>query len=255
MDIKKKRDHHYGWINYISAVLAERIVFNSSYHKQSFLYSLPGFIRMFPKFRSSISLEVIRQKSCVLPIGIDFQESKNDISNRPIFIWNHRWEYDKNPKEFFKTLFQLSSEGIDFGLIVVGKEYKNCPSIFIEAKKTLMAHIIHWGWVESRTKYLELLRQSNMLLVTSFQDFFGISIVEAIANGCYPILPNRLSYPEHIPQDLYNLSLYDNSESMMKLLHKVISQKLYLNTLELEDYTKKYQWKALILGYEQLFKG
>lgn len=255
IDIKKERDHHYGWINYISALLAEGIVFNSNYHMRSFLNSLPGFINMFPKFESTITLEEVEEKSYVLPIGIDIPETLLTTNNRPTFIWNHRWEYDKNPEAFFKALFQLSAMEIDFGLIVVGRDYKNCPSIFKEAKKVLESNIIHWGWVDSRAEYLKLLNQSNILLITSFQDFFGISIVEAIAHGCYPILPNRLSYPEHISEDMHDQSLYDNSASMMNLLQEVISKKLFLNTMEWEKYIQKYRWQKLLNEYEKIFEA
>ncbi|MFP4322552.1 MAG: hypothetical protein ACLFTK_08875 [Anaerolineales bacterium] len=34
---------------------------------------------------------------------------------------------------------------------------------------------------------------------TAYQDFFGISTVEAIYCGCYPLLVKRLNYPALIP--------------------------------------------------------
>ncbi len=34
--------------------------------------------------------------------------------------WNHRWEHDKNPKEFFDTLKFLHDKREDFEVVVLG---------------------------------------------------------------------------------------------------------------------------------------
>jgi len=48
------------------------------------------------------------------------------------------------------------------------------------------------------------------LPITSNQDFFGGSVVEAIYCGAYPILPRRLTYPELLPKEYYDNHIYDN---------------------------------------------
>jgi len=47
-DVAKNRDHHYGFINFTSALIANTVCFNSQYHKDSFLGELPRFLNMFP---------------------------------------------------------------------------------------------------------------------------------------------------------------------------------------------------------------
>lgn len=50
--------------------------------------------------------------------------------DRPISIlWSHRWEHDKNPEQFFDTLFQLDHMGIDFRLHVIGEQFTDVPGI------------------------------------------------------------------------------------------------------------------------------
>jgi hypothetical protein len=39
-DIAQKRDKHYGFINYVSALAADVVLFNSRYHQESFLATL-----------------------------------------------------------------------------------------------------------------------------------------------------------------------------------------------------------------------
>jgi glycosyltransferase involved in cell wall biosynthesis len=41
----------------------------------------------------------------------------------PVILWNHRWEHDKNPELFFRTLFRLKEEGARFKLIAAGEKF------------------------------------------------------------------------------------------------------------------------------------
>ena len=111
----------------------------------------------------------------------------------PLILWNHRWEYDKNPEEFFRALFALQEQGIEFELAVLGESYKKHPPIFSEAKTRLAEQIVHWGYAESFAEYAKWLWRADILPVTSIHDFFGISVVEAIYCGCTPLLPKRLA--------------------------------------------------------------
>ena len=64
------------------------------------------------------------------------------------------------------------------------------------------------GFVDSFEEYARLLHLADILPVTSQQDFFGGSVVEAIYCNCHPILPNRLAYTDHIPSALHDIHLY-----------------------------------------------
>lgn len=253
-DVTLKRDHHYGWINYTSARLANKIFFNSKYHRESFLGRLPSFLKQFPKFKYIYSITQINIKSSVLPIGCDLPILTRKEARKPTFIWNHRWEYDKNPKSFFNILFQLSDEQIDFDLIVLGKPNQRSPEIFNLAKSKLKNHIIHWGWCEAKD-YNSILNKANILLVTNIQDFFGISVVEAIAAGCYPILPNRLAYSEHLPFENREQNLYIENNEIIPKLRKVMEEKNYLDSSVYSTHVQQYSWQNLIEGYDKEFES
>lgn len=47
-DVIKKRDRHYGFINYFSALAADAVFFNSKFHRDSFLEELQRFLKHFP---------------------------------------------------------------------------------------------------------------------------------------------------------------------------------------------------------------
>ena len=62
-DIAQKRDKHYGFINYISALAADSVLFNSHYHQESFLAALPKLLKHFPDYNELNTVERIREKS------------------------------------------------------------------------------------------------------------------------------------------------------------------------------------------------
>jgi len=197
-DVKLQRDNHYAFINYTSALAADRIFFNSPYNHDSFVDGLLDFLKVFPDRKGLNRVEEIAGKSEVLPLGMELEVVENrEIAPEepPRILWNHRWEYDKGPEEFFDNLVLLAEEGMEFELAVLGEQYKRSPKVFGEAQEKLADRIVHWGYVEDRTAYHRWLRWANVLPVTSRHDFFGGSVVEALAAGVRPLLPQRLNYP------------------------------------------------------------
>ena len=255
-DVKLNRDNHYGWINYVSCLASDRIAFNSEFHKSNFLQSIPGFLKQFPDDNHTIFLNQTKSKSTVLPIGLDLRKlaASNRTQNEyPTILWNHRWEYDKNPESFFQILFKIKDKGFRFNLIVAGESYRKYPKIFDLAKEKLADEIIHFGFAEDRAHYENLLLQSDILPVTSNQDFFGISAVEAIAAGCLPLLPNRLAFPEHLDQKDQKHCYYDNDQELYeKLLHNVSRQ--LPKTEKLRTQILKYDWSIVGPKYDSFFE-
>ncbi len=258
-DVALKRDNHYGFINYTSALAADATFFNSYYHRTSFLEALPSFLKQFPDYQNLETIEEIAKKSQVLPLGLDlkrFNQYRTTPSTKPTFLWNHRWEYDKNPKQFFQLLFQLKKENYDFDLIVLGESYHKQPPIFQKAKEELSEQIIHWGYAVSFEQYSTLLWQANLYLVTNQQDFFGGSVVEAIYTENYPLLPKRLAYPEHIDTSLHETHFYSSQNELYQKTKKVLDY--FPHSIQNKSYKEKiknYDWLILLPIYERTFES
>jgi len=226
-DPRLRRDQHYGFIDLMNVFLADKIFFNSEFHKQSFFSALPDFCAQFPEDYFSKKLHSLEEKSSVLAIGLELQgfaveQTKKNLI--PIILWNHRWEYDKNPELFFK------------------------PKIFAEAEAKLEDEIIHFGYVKSREDYCNYLKQADILPVTSKHDFFGISVVEAIAAGCVPLLPFDLSYPEHIsPEDFPALFYTADTDYMPALRSMMKNIEQYQG---MASHVKKYDWEHMKRRYK-----
>jgi glycosyltransferase involved in cell wall biosynthesis len=192
-----RRDQNTILVNFKSALAAEQVWFNSAYNRDTFLNNLPVFFARMPDFHPLDSIEIIRQKSKIMPPGIEAPLHTNMKSNYPCHIlWAARWEDDKNPKDFFRALRFLRKNKIDFKLSVIGEKNSRVPNTFANARKEFADHIINWGYAESREKYLDILDDADIIVSTAIHEFFGISVVEAVAAGAYPLLPERLAYPE-----------------------------------------------------------
>lgn len=252
-DVPLQRDQHYAYINFSSVLAADGVAFNSFYHQRAFLNALPGFLQSFPDFNLNETLDKINRKCTVLPLSLSLPNdwtSEQNQADPPLILWNHRWEYDKQPEAFFALLERVKAAGIPFRLAVLGKSNPKYPKIFDEARNTFKEEMVHWGFVESRNHYFHWLKQAQFLPVTSIQDFFGGSIVEAISYGAMPLLPNRLAYPEHVPSEWHSYCLYEEGELLTKFITQ-LRNKAVGEPTALAEFVKKYDWKNQIGKYDE----
>lgn len=251
-DVKLKRDQNYSFINYSSALIADKVFFNSKFHLDNFIGSLPDFLRQFPDEQNLWSIDVIKDKCIVLSLALKLSDLEKKPKKTPnSILWNHRWEYDKNPDTFFKILANIKDRNISFKLIVLGEKTNKYPKVFDWAKGYFKEEIIHFGYAPSKKMYWELLHKSSILPVTSNQDFFGISIIEAMHANVYPLLPNRLVYPEHIPDHVKDSHLYNTNEGLEEMLINYLTSP-NLN-LDFSRWVEKYSWNNSIINYDEAF--
>lgn len=253
-DVKNKRNNHYSFINYTSALSADNIYFNSEYHRNSFLEALPAFLNQFPDKQGKENIEAIRNKSKVLYLGMDLSRFDGfkpvQEPKEPMILWNHRWEYDKRPKAFFSALYKLNEKGVQFKLIVLGERNEMIPKSFEEAKEKLSDEIINWGYANNFEEYAKWLWKADILPVTSKQDFFGGSVVEAMYCNCFPLLPNRLAYPEHLSNELKAVCLYEEGELFEKLMSLILKMN-ETREMSFQSLVNKYDWKVIIERYDE----
>jgi glycosyltransferase involved in cell wall biosynthesis len=256
-----ERDRHYAFTNYTSMMVSDCILFNSSHHLNSFFAALPGFLKHFPEYNEMGSIKTLRSKSEVLHLGIDLNrldldslKSRNfaKASSAPLILWNQRWEYDKNPEDFFNALFVLADEGVPFRLALCGQQYGKQPPSFKAAIKRLGERIIHTGFASPEI-YSQLLWDADIVVSTAHHEFFGISILEAIYAQSFPILPARLSYPELIPAEVHEDCLYLGQEALTDRLRWALSHPHDILELaqEIAKYIARYDWIQLGPIYDE----
>jgi len=251
----------YSFINFSSALAADHVFFNSNYHRDVYLSELKNFLKHFPDNNELNSIERIESKSTTLHLGLDLQKLKDckpaeiQKPGRAVILWNHRWEYDKNPEDFFNALYELDAHGIDFRLVVLGENFSQKPEVFTKAKDFFGEKILHFGYANDFETYAKWLWVADIVPVTSNQDFFGISVVEAMYCNCFPLLPKRLAFPEHIPEKFHSTFFYENQQDLVKRLQGLIFNVEVIRKQNTQHFIEHYDWKQIIGRYDSLFEG
>lgn len=203
-------DLHFAVTNWMSALAADRVFFNSAYHRDVFFAEVPKLLRHFPDHTHEHLLEGVEEKSEVLEVGIelDWLPAESPTRQGPVrLLWNHRWEHDKDPEAFFAALDRLATDGLDFELVVGGESFRQRPTEFQAAASRHRDRIVHMGYLPLDA-YRRHLLEADVVVSTALQEFFGIAVIEAIAAGSFPVVPDRLSYPSLLPPAWHRQSLY-----------------------------------------------
>ncbi len=243
--------HQFAAINCTSALCADAVAFNSTYNLETFLLGIKRFTQKYADFPLPDIAEKIRKKATVLYPGMDYTSippiDRPECTNKlvPVIVWNHRWEHDKNPDEFFSALFELQKRGYAFELIVLGESFRNQPEIFAHAQTKLASHIRHFGYCPNKEDYYTLLTQGTIIVSTALHEFFGISVLEGVRAGCWPLVPDRLSYQEIFPRH------YRYTEGQVtKALAALMDQQQQLTQTEALTLTEAYSWASMKDAYE-----
>lgn len=251
-------DLTYGMINWLSQLTADRILFNSRFHLESWFDEAPRLLKHFPDYNHVELIDTVAARASVLPVGIDlppFERAAPVSSDAPLILWNQRWEYDKRPDRFFALLYRLQADGHPFRLAVAGENFRNAPQEFEEARQRLAERIIHWGFLPSKAEYQRLLCQADLVISTTDHEFFGISVLEAVAAGAFPLLPKRLSYPELIPAELHPACIYTNEDDLyIKAVQRLRLPRPASPSLR-EYVATTFSWSVVAEQYDALIEG
>jgi glycosyltransferase involved in cell wall biosynthesis len=266
----EERERAYAITNYLSALAADRVAFNTQSHFDEFTEALPQLLRDFPDFTNMHTVRDIRDKSTVLHPGIDLRAHDEYAGTRtqrtprgtaaPVVLWNQRWEYDKNPSGFFRMMNRLDDAGVPFQLILAGKHFYEQPEAFEQAFERYAGRILHYGYAEDFDEYSRLLHRADVVVSTARHEFFGVAIQEAIYCGCHPVLPNRLSYPELIPEThhrplLHAPVLYDDEDHLFDVLRSILErEERPLPPDTLRQMPDPLDWRTHAADYDNLFE-
>lgn len=252
--VEKERDLHFALTNLLSAHLADRLWFNSDFHRREWLEALPSWLRRMPDRSLEPILESLEAKSKVEHPGIKIPSSfPRSFDESPLrILWAARWEFDKNPELLGDIVCALEQHGVDFRLDILGESYREKPPVFTWLQKTMGHRIDQFGFVESRRDYERIVSQAHLFLSTAVHEFFGLSAVEAMGAGTVPLLPNRLSYPELVQGQsrfLYNGSVEDACQHLQAWDRD--RSTLADLSAQAKALAQRFEWTDRVLGLDE----
>ncbi|MBN1964984.1 MAG: DUF3524 domain-containing protein, partial [Anaerolineae bacterium] len=255
---RQRKDLHYhlGFINYVSALAANAVFFNSVFHLEAFFAELPRLLKHYPDYTELETIPLLRAKSSVLTLGMDLRRfdalrPQSPRTGPPLIVWNHRWEFDKNPRPFLQALVRLAGEGADFQVALLGENVRQEPEEFAAARDQLGNRVIQYGYTAQFEDYARLLWQADAQVSTARQDFFGISTCEAIYCGCVPLLVNRLNYPALVPPAYHDRYLFRDGKLYGRLRDWLTNP--VPAPLALREYVSRFDWSVQAARYDAAF--
>lgn len=255
-----ERDRHYAFINYASMMAAGRVFFNSRYHLEAFFAALPPFLRHYPEYNELDTVALLRERSDVLPVGIDLRRLQPPIAGPteapPLILWNQRLEFDKRPERFMDVLLELAREGLPFRVALCGERFGRPSAAWLEGVGTLGQRIVHDGYANSND-YRRLLWDATITFSTADHEYFGIALLEAAYAHTLPLLPARLSYPEIIPSAFHGDCLYRGRADLLARLRQALDEPAAARATaaRLAMATARYDWGVIAPFYDRVFFG
>lgn len=245
-DTRQNEDFHYGFINYKSCMAADYVLFNSEFNRKSFLSGLKSLLKRLPDYNyADLVITAIYSKSSISFVGLDLEiiddSTKNcndkDPTLSPTLLWSHRWEEDKQPSLFYELCTYLEDKNCRFNLILLGNAKNDKTGTFMRLKQEFSSYILLSGYQESYSQYIEAVSRADILPVTTNHEFYGLSVMEAIYCGVYPILPEGLVYTELYSEPEFKDCFYRNKVVFFEKVHNLI--KFPLKIKRNKDYILK----------------
>lgn len=252
-------DAAYPMTNWLSMAAADLVLFNSEFHRTTWFDALPGFLGQFPDYKhGSRYVDRVATRAEVLPVGVDLRRLDGPSLRRrpPLVLWNQRCEYDKGPGEFVAAVLELTRTGADFRVALAGERFVSEPNEFDELRSALDDRISHDGFLPD-DEYAELLRSADVVVSTALQEFFGIAVTEAVYAGAFPVLPNRLVYPERLPVDYHDVCLYAGRDDLVAKLDWALHDEAARHRIggELGKLMAGHDWSVMAPRYDDRFEA
>ena len=259
-------------VNLYSALCADRLSFNSAFNRETFLQGASKLLRRLPDEVPDGLIERLQAKAQVLPVPLfpledtngevlkpgaeaDAQwhdshwQTPNSAATTLRIVWNARHEYDKGPKQLLAVLHALEAKGVPYKIAVLGQQFRRSPEEFSTLKQHFSHRLAWFGYLNSSAEYRQCLASAHCVLSTALHEFQGLAVLEAIAAGCIPVLPNRLAYPEYVDAKY----LYCGSNDVQEEAESAAALLLQVSQLPLPN-VSSFAWHALQNRYEEAFQ-
>jgi glycosyltransferase involved in cell wall biosynthesis len=263
-------DFHFGFTNIISTLAADRVVFNSAWHRDLFIDALPAYLNRMPEAVPRDVAVRLRGRSAVLGVGLDrsplqaghfarYRGGQCDpeagpswpLGKRHLILWNHRWEFDKRPDLFAAALNRLLDRGLEFDVALLG-EARGQEKTFLSVRDRLAERCLAYGHLPDRADYEAILSRADIVVSCAEQEYFGISVAEAVHAGCYPVLPRGQVYPSLYGAWCKGRHFYESEDDLVALLTDLITGHTCGHVCSLDLDVDIYCWDRLAPAFDRM---
>jgi glycosyltransferase involved in cell wall biosynthesis len=200
--------------------------------------------------------QAILDKSTVIPNGInDFwiqhRQQKTAQSKTPTIIFVGRLDKNKNLPTLIKSCKILSGNGFQVKLMVVG----DGPLLPTLRAKQYDFPVEFYGKITQREKILALYRQSDLLVVPSHAETFGLVYPEAMSQGLPVIYTRDQGFDGFFPDGQVGFAVNPNSPQDIAGKIKLIFADYEQMSANALDASKEFSWNIVTEKLIQLYQS
>ena len=211
LEARQEAAHRMGWRfqSLQNALCADAVSFNTVFNRDTFLEGAAAMLRRFPERLPGDPVGQIRRRSDVLPVPLTetFAAYRNTPKEAGLIVWNHRWEWDKQPERFLEALVRLRREGVAFRVAMLGSGGGRDGAL-AGYREALGDRVAAWGEADP-ANYREWVGRAAVGVSCALHDFQGLSVLELAQAGARVVVPRRVAYPECVPGAVF----YEGSPS------------------------------------------
>lgn len=204
----------------------------------------------------------IEEKSLVIPNGIDsfWFENKEDLSYRSIedrrlkLIYIGTLHKRKNVDKIIEVFEGLNDKNIDTSLEIIGggPEKEEIALKIRQSKYNNLCNMI--TWTNNREELLEKYRNSDIFIMPSVKETFGISYLEAMSQGKPIIYTENDGIDGYFNQGDVGFSVKPNDiDSIITCIKKIINDYKDISKRCI-DYSNEFSWDKIAEKYIEIYK-
>jgi len=174
--------------------------------------------------------------------GIESWEEIDDVWRDIDVIISQRPDPDKGVNRSLAIVLKLLADyGLKIFFTTGRRDYVGYVKWIADGVKGLSeiaSNLVKVKTGVSKMDYYWLLMRSKVMLSNAIEENFGYCIVEALAFGCAPVVPNRCSYPEILFGD-ERFIFDDEDEAVDKVISWIMSRKCGVK--EMVEISKRHE--------------
>lgn len=142
-------------------------------------------------------------------------------------VYSSRWDLEKNPNFFMDLIEAVLKERDDITFTVCSGHTKlssNDPDLIFRLESIVLKYPGK-VWVLDNinlNRYYSELKNSRVLFNCALQDWISYVLIDATINGCAPLFPNWLSFPDALERNTKHLYANMNLEDAKQKLYVLI---------------------------------
>ena len=176
------------------ALAADRLAFNSAFNRDSFLDGVARLLARMPDRVPAGTRARLAARATIRPVPVD-PVPPVEPRDPGLVLWNHRWEYDKDPDLFADAMIELAASGADFRLALLGPRPAAGCAALERLRTTLPGRIVADEHADP-ARYRDIVGRAGIVVSTARHEFQGLAVLEAAGAGARPLVPDALCYPE-----------------------------------------------------------